>query len=239
MGKYTYDKNYFKKITTETQAYWLGFLYADGCISRFYKNENLKSMSLELTLQSKDVKHLENFRDDLKSNVPIQHKIVANKYEADRIVLNCTSMCHDLIKLGCTPTKSLTLEFPTEDIVPTQLLNHFVRGYFDGDGGVSYTEGEYFHAERNKTYLQHHYRCYFCGNEQFLKELRNVLIKQGINVSELKKDSRSKAINIYIYGKENVENFKNYIYTDGCRNLSRKFDKFFFVENNEELHINQ
>ena len=148
MSKYTYNKNYFKQITTETQAYWLGFLYADGCISRFYRNEKLKSMSLELTLQSNDIKHLENFRNDLEANIPIQHKIISNKYEADRIVINCTYMCQDLINLGCTPTKSLTLEFPNNEIVPKHLLKHFIRGYFDGDGGISYTEGEYYNSQR-------------------------------------------------------------------------------------------
>lgn len=37
MGKYTYNKDYFKEIDSFEKAYWLGFLYADGCITRFYK----------------------------------------------------------------------------------------------------------------------------------------------------------------------------------------------------------
>ena len=39
MGKYYYNKDFFEKIDTEEKAYWLGFLYADGCINRMYKNE--------------------------------------------------------------------------------------------------------------------------------------------------------------------------------------------------------
>lgn len=27
------------------------------------------------------------------------------------------------------------LKFPTEDIVPRDLIRHFMRGYFEGDGG--------------------------------------------------------------------------------------------------------
>ena len=61
MSKYTYNENYFKIIDSEEKAYWLGFLYADGCITRFYRNEKLKSMSLELTLQSNDIEHLKKF----------------------------------------------------------------------------------------------------------------------------------------------------------------------------------
>ena len=43
MSKYVYNKDYFEKINTSEKAYWLGFLYADGCITRFYKGEVLKS----------------------------------------------------------------------------------------------------------------------------------------------------------------------------------------------------
>lgn len=238
MSKYTYNEDYFKKIDTAEKAYWLGFLYADGCITRFYRGEKLKSMSLELSLKDEDCEHLIKFNNALKSNVPIQHRIIAGKYKADRIVINSTKMCRDLIKLGCTPTKSLTLEFPNNDIVPSEFINDFIRGYFDGDGGVSYTEGEYFHSVRNKSYSQYHYRCYFCGNEQFLIELKKILNSNNIETSDLKKDNRSKAVNLYIYGNDNIENFKKYIYTDNCVNLSRKFDKFIFISKDKNLLIN-
>ena len=35
------EKNYFGNIDTEEKAYWLGFLYADGCISKDYKHLRL------------------------------------------------------------------------------------------------------------------------------------------------------------------------------------------------------
>lgn len=231
MSKYTYNNDYFSVIDTEEKAYWLGFLCADGCITRFYKGEKLKSMSLELTLKDEDCEHLCKFRDALESNVPIQHRTIAGKYKAYRIVINSTKMCRDLIKLGCTPVKSLTLEFPNNDVLPSEFIRDFIRGYFDGDGGISYTEGDYFNVSRNKTYKQHHYRCYFCGNEQFLTELKKVLNSNGIKTSDLKKDNRSNAVNVYIYGKENIDKFKEYLYKYNCISLSRKFDKFFICNN--------
>lgn len=90
MCKYTYNKDYFKEIDSFEKAYWLGFLYADGCITRFYKDEKLKSMSLEIMLQNDDKNHLIKFRDALDSNVPIKDKLVAGKYKSSRIVINCT-----------------------------------------------------------------------------------------------------------------------------------------------------
>jgi hypothetical protein len=44
-------------------------------------------------------------------------------------------MATDLVKHGCYRNKSLTVEFPKW--LPNELKSHFVRGYFDGDGGVS------------------------------------------------------------------------------------------------------
>lgn len=36
---------------------------------------------------------------------------------------------------GCTPKKSLVLQFPKESIFKDKsLIRHFIRGYFDGDG---------------------------------------------------------------------------------------------------------
>ena len=59
MSKYYYNKDYFSVIDNSDKAYWLGFLYADGCINRYYRNEKLKAMNLELTLCDEDKKHLQ------------------------------------------------------------------------------------------------------------------------------------------------------------------------------------
>ena len=75
---YSLDENYFKVIDTEDKAYWLGFLYADGSITRFYKTDKktgekvIRSLSLELGLQSGDKHHLEKFLESIKCNVPFK-----------------------------------------------------------------------------------------------------------------------------------------------------------------------
>lgn len=49
-----------------------------------------------------------------------------------------------LNKYGCTPNKSLTLKFPNENIFKSKdLIRHFIRGYFDGDGCISYNKYKY------------------------------------------------------------------------------------------------
>ena len=241
MGKYVYDKDYFKTIDTEEKAYWLGFIYADGTITRFYKNNDtekkeIRSMTLEIALQEGDKSHLEKFRDCLHSDVPIHEKTIRKKYKASRIRINCTSFCKDLIGLGCVPNKSLILEFPTDEIVPEHLLRHFIRGYFDGDGCIHYSENECYHKEREKSYLQYSFVASFTGNEQFLKELKKVLEQQNIKVSDLKFDKRSNAVNIYIHnGNDSLVKLYNYFYKDSNIFLDRKFEKYNDAFNKIEL----
>lgn len=46
-GKYYYDKKYFKDILTSNQAYWLGFMYADGYVTS-NKNKTKYTVGIEL-----------------------------------------------------------------------------------------------------------------------------------------------------------------------------------------------
>lgn len=129
MKRYIQDNSYFESIDTERKAYWLGFLYADGCV--YEKNENSKSVILELHPDDKYL--IEAFIKDIKSDRPI----CTNKRGYVSVYISSTKMANDLIKLGCIPRKSLVLKFPTEEIVPSKLINHFIRGYMDGDGCIS------------------------------------------------------------------------------------------------------
>ena len=39
----------------------------------------------------------------------------------------------DVVSLGLTPNKSLTMQFPN---MPNEFIRHFIRGCWDGDGSV-------------------------------------------------------------------------------------------------------
>lgn len=41
-------------------------------------------------------------------------------------------MCNTVEKWGLTQAKTFTINFP--DFLPEELIPHFIRGYFDGDG---------------------------------------------------------------------------------------------------------
>lgn len=129
MRRYTQDNTYFQKIDTERKAYWLGFLYADGCVHDRSENQNY----LHIHLQPEDRYLLEMFVKDLKSD-----RIVGTNNRGYAVlVVNSNKIGKDLIRLGCVPRKSNILKFPTEDIVPKLLIKDFIRGYMDGDGCIS------------------------------------------------------------------------------------------------------
>lgn len=132
---YEYDDNFFEVIDNEIKAYWLGFIYADGSI-----NENRFSKCLEIGLKISDIDHLAKFQKDLGyKEIHIQKRITrlnGKEYPSCRISVPNNKMCNDLIRHGATPRKSLTLTFPTH--LRKDLIPHFIRGYFDGDGTISY-----------------------------------------------------------------------------------------------------
>jgi hypothetical protein len=133
--KHRYNDDYFEVINTEDKAYWLGFIYADGCINDRGKNKNL-----EIGLKKSDRGHLVKFVNaiggvsDLISDKRV--KLNGEEFESSRVVVCCTKMCNDLINHGATPRKSLTLAFPQS--LPLNLTRHFIRGYIDGDGCIDF-----------------------------------------------------------------------------------------------------
>ena len=106
------NESVFEIIDTEEKAYWLGFLYADG-----YVGDN----RLELALQAKDLEHLVKFKEFMESEHVLEFKKNANAY---RIGIGSKKICSDLTNLGCYKAKSLTLQFPSKDIVISSLVGN-------------------------------------------------------------------------------------------------------------------
>lgn len=133
---YELDTNYFDKIDTQDKAYILGFLYADG-------NVGLKKGTVTLSLQESDSEILNKINKCICSNAPLHIIDQSNHRQpnenTDYHYSNMASLkiyskhiCHKLIEYGVYENKSLILEFP--QWINQDLYNHFIRGYFDGDG---------------------------------------------------------------------------------------------------------
>lgn len=210
--KYTVDENYFETISTPNKAYWLGFLYADGCIL-VRERKNSKSYVLEISLREDDILHLEKLKMSLKSNTPIKHKTIKDKYKSCRINICNKKICEDLIRLGCTPRKSLTLTFPNEEQVPKKLIPHFIRGYLDGDGCI-FNDG--------KTAIVN-----FVGTYDFLNSIQEIMYDEfGLTKTVI--CCKGNAYQCSWKGKGNLKTWFDYLYNyDDIIFLQRKFEKCF------------
>lgn len=129
---YEANETYFNSIDTEYKAYILGWLYADG---------NVMDDRWRIQIQQSDSYMLEWIANQVKYTGPLYQIPPPVKFP-HRKWQTCLSVCRkkmadDIVSLGCTKHKSLTIEFPTDQQVPPSLLNHFLRGVFDGDGSIS------------------------------------------------------------------------------------------------------
>lgn len=127
-ARYHCNEDYFNVLDTTEKAYWLGFLAADGCV--FHRTRPSRpniSKRLQLLLQASDRSHIERFRTAINSDHPIS--IVAT---TARLNIYSNHLCAGLAQYGVVQRKTRTMRFP--DNIPTTLLSHYMRGYFDGDG---------------------------------------------------------------------------------------------------------
>lgn len=231
--KYKFNENIFDIIDSEEKAYWLGFLYADGYVSI----ENNK-YRLVLALATKDRSHVEKFNNFLQSNYPIHDYIISSGEfigkEYSRVMVNSPHLINTLISYGCTPKKSLTLKFPDISIFKNMdLIRHFIRGYFDGDGSVFISNEKHW---RNGTITKViHYR--FLGTEEFLEQIDSLINLKG----SITNPKRSKAFELAYKRKKKVLPFFKYLYEKSTIYLDRKRDIFinYIKEECSETIISQ
>lgn len=113
---------------TSDSAYLLGFFAADGNINI---NKN-GSHYIELTSIDK------NLLTAIRSHFKLQNRIGVRKSNKNwknryRLQIGSKGLVKELLSLGFSRKKSQRMKVPQ---IPHQLLPHFIRGYFDGDGNV-------------------------------------------------------------------------------------------------------
>ena len=203
-----FDKDFFKIIDTERKAYWLGFIYADGCVS-----SDLKSLIIELS--TLDLEHLKILKNDMNALQPIVDKTTCQRY----VVCN-KELVRNLIALGCVPKKTFVLTFPTFTQVPFHLTSHFIRGYFDGDGCISIKENR-----KSKGCMCYDFQ--ILGTYNFLNGIQKIFYDLGIDV---KIYTRGKIFLLRTHVKTKILSIFDYMYHDSNVYLDRKYEKFTIIK---------
>ena len=101
--------------------------------------------------------------------------------------------------------------------VPENLLPHFIRGFFDGDGSIVESKGEYY--ERTGQYQYNiSFSCIQCIAEW---------LKEYFGFGSVIQDKRKSFSYAFSIGGVNcIENFYNIIYKNATVYLDRKYEKF-------------
>lgn len=200
---YSLDDNFFEEINNEAKAYFLGLMYADGCL---WGGPEKKRYMINLGLEKTDKAVVETFKKVLSSTRPL-YRITSRGYSlTESICLSVSSkkLFNDLINLGCTPKKTFTLKFPS--FLPQENLHHFVRGYYDGDGWVSSTKGNLMTG--------------LGGTYDFLSGLQNRLNFANGRIG------RDRSIFRLVYSCSQANIFLDWIYQNATILMRRKRTKF-------------
>ena len=201
---YHLDETRFDEIQDESQAYWLGFLMADGCVR--------SDGTIHIKLASKDYDHLNKFREFIKTNYLIKETTNNGRYYK-HIVMRSQHMVDSLMTLGVVPRKSPITKIPPPELLQESLVRHFIRGVFDGDGWVTYNwkVGLVFGI---------------IGSYTLMSQIQEVLIRNcGLNHTKLHRD-KQQASNTYVSlvygGNKQTRRIYRYLYANANIYLPRK-----------------
>lgn len=208
MRKYSFNEHFFDELN-EKSSYWLGFLYADG----YTRMKDGKSGELKLKLKDTDKSHIEKFLTDIECDKPIKCGI-DGKSKFCSVTVYSNLLVNRLFDLGCVNNKTFKIIFPN---IEPNLIKHFVRGYFDGDGCISKIKNKWHHVS-------------IAGNKGFITSLKKFLSDNGVYKLNIYSSGKIKILSIT--NLTDVFKFKNIIYSDDTVFLERKKNKFNEVINN-------
>lgn len=216
------NENIFDKIDTEEKAYWLGFLFADGTVSK-------STNRVAITLKESDKEHLNKFNKFISHKKNNVHLYGLKNCNICTWTINSYHLKNTLINYGCIPNKTYNLKYP-ENFYDKMFDKHFIRGFFDGDGCITYQSKELKNGTRYYKAV-----CKIAGNPKFLNELSN---KIPFETHLYIKDQNNSELDV---SHKYTNDFLHYLYDESSIYLNRKYERFLFFKDRkiskEEMEI--
>lgn len=200
------NQKLFHSITNEIEAYTLGLITADGCISRNY--------SVSLDMKSTDEKLFHEINDRLYNGTGHIFQYGEGKWHKvpmSRLIIHGKQICENLAKYNVIPNKAYSLEhiYIFDDNI---LMRHYLRGLFDGDGVVSKGQSKYLGVG------------YCAHNKSFTKSFQDYLCME-LEVGKNKLFDCGGCWHCRWTAKKDVEKIYHFLYDDSTICLQRKKDK--------------
>ena len=230
-------QRFFENIETEIQAYLLGFYVADGSL-------NDKRNTLRIHINSGDSEIIELFKTFISPDALVkqidkidyiasENKTIHTK-ESIQIDISNKMLASSLTRLGYGSNKTYKeLSLPK---LNDELLIHFIRGYFDGDGCFTSCIRKPNIKNREKNYRISANINLVSKTNTLLNEIAAFLTKFEINTS-VYYHQRYNCYRLYISGKDSIKKFYKLLYSDSNYYLKRKFEKINHHVNTEVTQL--
>lgn len=210
-----YVNNKFFDQNNEFNNYFFGFWIADGSLKKCKGNYN----SIYIGVHTKDNYLLYKFKN-LIGGSPIKKHKNREFYNLD---INSKYLVNKIIEKGAIPNKSLIINYPN---IEEKYNNHFVRGFFDGDGTIRIKYRKF-----DEKHIYPTLEIGFCGGEIFITKLQEKLEIICGKKTKLRKQSFSNKKKMWTctisYGGKTAEKICDWMY-ENCNNnslfLKRKYE---------------
>lgn len=193
--KYLVNEDYFAKIDKE-QAYWLGFIFADG---------NVYKSTLSIKLHSRDLNLIKKFLYCINSSHPIRK--VKNK-KAHVVKIHSKKIVENLSLYGVVPNKSKIIVFPKN----LQHIDAFILGFLDGDGWIT---------TKNKNLNIG----FSSSSKKFIKAIQSYFIKLGMGKGSLFSRKNNKHHQL-IYSTQPSIKICEILYSSSSIFIKRKYSQY-------------
>lgn len=201
------DHFFFSKYTEES-CYWAGFILADGYI------RTKKRFTLEIKLEKDDITHLQKFKNCIKFEGKIKDTYYCNVSISSSQIINDLKNNFDI-----ETKKSLTCFISGK--IPSDMIKHYIRGYFDGDGCITNTNKE-------KGYTQ----MSFLGTLKTIEFIREYFYNNGIKLRSKDMPDILKNKNIFIICYSGISAYKclKMLYDNSIMFLNRKHELYKIIK---------
>jgi len=203
------NEDYFKKWSSN-MAYILGFIFADGNITKI--THNGCSDQLGFGQNKKDIDILRKIKQEFSAEQTLS---IGKKYVYFSI--RSQIIVDDLKKLGISYRKSFRKTPGKIPNIPQQYMRDFIRGIIDGDGSINFNK-----KGREKSYPN----LSICGRKEVMTFIRNHFLSRFNIYSKVsQKKQYGKLYNLFYiaYRSNSAKILTNYLYNNADLYLERKF----------------
>ena len=222
LKKVNVNENFFSSWSP-AMAYVLGVIFTDGNLNPGRIREPWRSKSSStmpmISIAQKEPELLEKVLKlmDCDAKLYFSKERIYGKIKAGALYqfnISKEKLYDDIVNLGLTPNKSLTMQFPN---IPDEFVRHFIRGCWDGDGSV------YIEKKSKKICAN-----FVSGSRDFLEAIVGNLVKGGLPDRTIHRHNHTKTSCYFRFTGFQVPMLYHYLYDNVPEKeyLERKYNLF-------------